>query len=279
MAVLVTETNVKSFALDYLDVTWTIANTTDDLTQFRFTVNRSESPEGPYQAVSPPLQDKYVFRDRTVDLAAKWRVFFYQVVARHVTNLVPETLGPINFLGTPPDLEAIEIMRLFELTLKTQIGRVALLFKRRTFGQNCPECFDDIRNRKDNSQCTTCFSSKYRGGFFKPIATYFNFTPSYKTIRLAAFHDIKPSETVVEMSGYPVVGINDIVVEDSNRRWRVQDVRERSKRRFVYRQICRLMEIPRREVEYKLAVDSGMFVLPYAGEDILIFERNTRQGL
>ena len=81
------------------------------------------------------------------------------------------------------------------------------------------------------------------------------------------------------MSGYPLVGINDVVIEDTNRRWRVQDVRERSKRRFVHRQICRLQEIPRREVEYKLAVDSGMFVLPEDGEDILVFERNTRGGL
>lgn len=277
MPVAVSTVTVRTFSLDFLDVSWEIVPTTEDLAQYRFVVQRSESPEGPYEDVSSPLQDVFTFRDHGVDQVAKWRVFHYRIVTKHVAGTFPDGVSKFAFLTEPPDLTALEVMRLWELQLKTQIGRVALVFKRRTFGQNCPVCYDPIRGRQESPKCKTCFASNFRGGFFTPIPVYANFTPNAKILRITGIHDIKPSETVAEMSGYPIVGINDLVIERMNRRWRVQDVRERSKQRFVYRQVLRLMEIPKTEIEYELPVSDTMFIIP--DDDIPIFDRVQRGGV
>ena len=49
---------VKCRSLEHLDVSWEISNEPVDLSLLRFTVTRSESPEGPFEAVSPPLTDR-----------------------------------------------------------------------------------------------------------------------------------------------------------------------------------------------------------------------------
>jgi hypothetical protein len=259
--VTITKVIVKSFSLAYLDVFWEIADvgSTVDLNDYRFTVTRSEAPEGPFERCSPPLTDLYTYRDRRVDLEAKWRTVYYQIRVTKPSDPGFLCLSPISYVGDPPDLVSLEIMREVELNLKINIGRPVVILQRKTFGPHCPDCFNTIRMRKQDSKCETCFSSKYRGGFLNPIAIFANMQPNSKTIRHANFQDMTPSESVVEIGGYPLVRTSDVVVEDTNRRWMVEDVRERSHRRFVHRQICRVKELPKQDVIYKFAIDESMF--------------------
>lgn len=259
----ITKVVVKSFSLEYLDVFWETADEVFDPLEYRYRVQRSESPEGPFEYISPLLTDVYTFRDRSVNLESKWRDFYYQIVVTKPGDPSFVHFSPVNLLGAPPDLVGLELFRLQELHLKANVGRPVVVFKHRTFGPPCPDCFDSkLRQRKERSDCKTCFASRYRGGFFNPITVYADGAPPAKILRLASFFELTPSEKLFDMAGYPLVLPRDIIVEDTNRRYRVQDVRPQSKKQFTFQQIVRAMEIPRTDVIYSLPVTESMFEIP-----------------
>lgn len=264
--VAITGILVQAFSLEHLDVSWTLSDTREDLSGFGFIIERSESPEGPFTGVSgllSPSRDSY--RDDTVDLFDRWRIFYYRVRLRKPSGTAAtDHISPVGFRGNAPDHVALEIHRGIEKQLRTQIGApTSILLRRRTFGQPCPQCFDTLRQRKTSGACTLCFGLEFTGGFFDPIPLFINYAPSAKAIRLAAFNEMTPSDTTAEMSGYPLMRPkSDILVTRTNRRWRVEDVRERARGGFIFRQILRLKEIPLRDVLYQFPVTEAMFVLP-----------------
>lgn len=256
----ITKLVIKSYSLEYLDVSWETADEPFDPADYRYRVKRSESPEGPFEYVSRLLTDVYAFRDRSVNLESKWRDFYYQIEVTKPGDPSFVHLSPVNHLANPPDLVGLELHRLQELHLKVNVGRPVVVLKHRTFGPPCPDCFDSkFRQRKERSDCQTCFSSRYRGGFFSPITVYADGAPPPKVIRMASFFELTPSEKVFDMAGYPLVRERDVIVEDTNRRWRVQDVRPMSKKQFIYQQLVRAMEIPRTDNFYKFPITESMF--------------------
>ena len=256
--IFVAAVKVQSFSLDFLDVTWELVDTSEDVTGYTFTVQRSESPAGPFDDVASGLVDLYTHRDRRADLYTRWRTYYYRVqVKKPVTG--ETSLSPVSFLGAEPDRVALEMARLQQLVLKVHIGTPVLVYKRRTSGQACPQCYDPVRGRTTDSDCEFCFNSRYRGGFLSPVPTFVNFTPGNKVIQLAGPIEQEPSEKTTDMTGYPLMNPGDLIVDPQNRRWRVSNIQERSKQGFVFRQILRLTEISRTEVVYKLKIDSTLF--------------------
>lgn len=250
---------VKSFTLDHLDIFWQIADTDEDLTEYTFRVKRSESPEGPFEYISPALTETFSFRDDTVDLYSLWRIFYYQVEAVHVpTGTIGESY--VGYLGVRPDLVAMELSRLYQVLLQSEIGLPVLILKRRTTGPSCPFCFDPVRKRSTDSDCLVCLgTAQYRGGFLLPIGTFINTSPSTKVVRVSNVSETEPSQKAFDMAGYPLMNAGDVIVDPENRRYRVNEVRNRSKRGFVHRQVLQVTELPRSDVIYRLAVDASKF--------------------
>jgi hypothetical protein len=134
-----------------------------------------------------------------------------------------------------------------------------VILKRRSFGPNCPDCFNPVRQRKAQSDCKTCFGSQYRGGFLKPISVWMNFQPPVKLLRLVNFAELNPNESVGVMVNYPLMVPRDLVVEETNQRWRVQEVRNISHRRYTIYQILRLTAVSRHEIEQEFPIDEALF--------------------
>ena len=257
---------VRSFSLEFLDLSWQIANTVEDISGYTFKAQRSESPQGPFEDVSKDLSETFAFRDDTVDLASKWRVFYYRIeVTRLATQALEEIKGysAVACRGFRPDLEAMEISRLHQVLLQSCIGVPVVIMKRRTSGPSCPFCFDAVRKRAVDSDCRICLgTSQYRGGFLDPIGTFVNISPSQKVLRVSSITESEPSEKAFDMSGYPLMNPGDLIIDPENRRFVVAQVRNRSKRGFVYRQVLQVSEIPAGDIVYKLPVEFSMFPTP-----------------
>jgi hypothetical protein len=250
---------VKSFTLSFLDIYWQIADTDEDISLYSFRVKRSESPEGPFEYVSAPLSEVFFFRDDSVNLFSIWRIFYYQVEIKLISS---GDIGEstVAYLGLKPDLEAMEISRLYQVLLQSSIGLPMLIIKRRTTGPSCPFCYDSVRKRSTDSDCTVCLgTSQYRGGYLDPIGTFINESPSTKVLRMSNISETEPSEKAFDMAGYPLVQVGDTLIHPENRRYRVTQVRHRSKRGFVHRQVLQATEIPRGDVIYKLPIDISKF--------------------
>ena len=268
---------VHSFSLEFLDVTWQIADTTESPSDYFIRVARSESPEGPFEVITkPPLEGVFSFRDEKVDLLSKWRVWYYQIAASHKTDTsVPTTYSEVAHLGFKPDLVAMEMARLHQITLQTQIGVPCVILPRRTSGPSCPFCYDSIRKRSKDSDCLVCLgTSEYRGGFLDPIGTWINQSPSQKVLRSMNVQTQSKSDKSFDMSGYPVLRSGWVIVDPENRRYRVVEVRNRSKRGFIHRQVVQVSEIPRSDSVYKLSVTADMF----PGEESPLWPRPAHFG-
>lgn len=254
----ISEVLVQSFSLEFLDIRWEIADTRENPSDYSFTVQRSESPEGPFEPVSQPLVGAFVFRDKTVDMIARWRTYYYQIVIRKLVG--GETANShVECLRVQPDRAALYMIREQQLLNKVHIGTPVLIYKRRSQGPQCPSCYDPVRGRTTDSSCTVCFSSKYRGGYLAPIPTFVNVSPGNRTKQPQALVTLEPDERMFDMSGYPPLSVGDMIVEPTNRRWRVTSIQERTKQGFVIRQLVRVTRVPQLDIFQKFPIDATKF--------------------
>lgn len=271
-----TDVRIAGFLVDQLTISWAI-NPIDpsayDPLNVEFTVYRSNSPEGPFDLLTTaPLVDVYTFTDTSLNRRSFWRKFYYKIRATHsITGFQVESVvhrSEVTHSSRMEMLEALEIVRLERLLLKGigitkgYVGVPCLVFIRRSFGQRCAECFDFVLGRSTVEKCTRCFNTRFVGGYHTPILTHFNFSPSPDSLEIANFGEIQPSETDCWTSNYPLLSPGDLVVEQTNRRWRVERAHATQRLRTPVRQICRVYELNRSNVEYLMPVTESQFDVP-----------------
>lgn len=244
---------VDCWNLDYLVVSWSIKPTVEDVSLYTFTVWRSNSPEGPFAKIVDGLVDTFVYKDPSVNLKSKWRKYYYKVqVDPHNDPLRSPWVGPES-QQDKPDVIATEIIRRNDLLLRNFTGKDASLYIKRTWGQRCSECWDQIKQRKLKSDCLVCYNTSFVGGFFTPIPIKINFSPSAEMVRQANFES-QPDSTNSWMSNYPLVSSKDIIVEDGNIRWRVGPVSFTQKLRVRVHQVMQLVRVNQNDIEYSLVI-------------------------
>jgi len=271
-----TSLSVQGFTVDALTVAWEV-EPVDPLAfhseDVEYRVYRSNSPEGPFDLLTEtPLVDTFAWVDTSLNRRSFWRKFYYKVEATYVpTGWTGETIvqrAEVQRTRAVQMLVALEIVRRERLLLggigvtPGFTGTRCAVFIRRTFGQHCAECFNPVLKRSSVEKCSRCFNTRYVGGFFAPISQYFNFEPSPQIMQVVNWGECQPSETDGWTTNYPLLSPGDMVVEDTNRRWKVDRVHCTKRLRIPVRQICRFSEINRSDVEYLVSVDESLFEEP-----------------
>jgi len=252
----VTNIKVRSFDLDFLEVSWETGTFAEDILDFQFQVLRSEGPAGPFLPITDKFKDLYSFRDLEANQLSSHREWYYKIRVTEVTSSdiqdYPLTINGVA-LEAAPDLEALEIANRMKLVLSEYTGRKVWIFPIKTFGQRCT-CFDQDTGRRTRSQCLTCFDVGVVGGFHTPVETYMQVDPSRESTRLAETGELHTTNTTARLASFPRLKPRDIVVEAENKRWRVHSVSSTEKLRAVVHQEVTLHLIPRSDIEYRLPV-------------------------
>ena len=252
-----TNIRVASFDLDRLDIRWEIEDTGEDVRDYDFYVLRGGSPLGPYSVLTPALVDRYHFRDIQVGLLHQWHDLYYRIrVVRRTTGDTaeyPEDNGVQ--MEARPDLIALEIRKQEEVLFREHVGRLCWLFKKRTFGQRCPNCYEEFSQRKRRSHCPTCYGTSYAGGFHYPIQTWVQFDPSPESEQLQATGKMEQTNTTARGLWFPVFSPGDVVVEATNDRWRVYSQSRTERLRAVVHQMLQLHAVIKGDIEYALPLD------------------------
>lgn len=254
----------RSFDLDHLDLFWSLRDFDGNINQFTFQILRSESPMGPWEALSPTFQDQYYFRDVAPALLHKWRQLFYLLRITDLQTNEVKDVGPTAH-QQEPDLIALEIMRQEDVLFREHVGRKCWLFPVRTFGVKCL-CFDRVSGRRTRSNCVTCYDTGYLGGFLAPIECYVQIDPNADSPVNTPMMEQQPNDTSARLISFPPVKPKDILVESENRRWRVTKVATTQRLRADVHQELALHEIPRGDVEYKLPLNLDLINLQPAAE-------------
>ncbi len=204
--------SVRSFLTTALEVYWEVEPTHRDLFDFTFQVLYSESPDGPFDAISPELEDEYRFVDDRIHDGHRLRRHFYKIRIREKPTDLSRDDGPYESVPVT-DLIALEMRRHRELLYREFSGRRSWILPKRTFGQRCG-CFNQDLQKQTRSGCLTCFDTGFVRGYLRPIETFLQFEPLAESTPA-------PTRTRVEVPAFPQVKPGDVVIEPENARWRV----------------------------------------------------------
>jgi len=245
----------------FLRVTWEVAPTSDDLDLYEITVWRSTSPDDDFIQVSAPFFNSYDYIDYDVNLYSKTREYYYKVRTRNVDTGKTVEIGPAR-LEDIPDILVLEIIRRNNLLLKNMgVGIPCAIMIRKTFGQKCGFCYDAIKHRATRSDCADCYGTTYAGGYFEQINALVNFNPNPKLVNITVLGEIQPGETGAWMSNYPELNPGDLIVEPTNKRWRVAAMDSTRKQRHLCHQILRLAAVNRGDAPYSVPVTDPRVLL------------------
>jgi len=251
-------TSAEVIRLNLILVRWTIKDTNEDIGNFRFTVRKSYSPGGPFEAITGPLVNTFQFFDQALQMKSNWRKMYYRILAQDVVK--GETIeSPVAGIESDPDLFLLELRRRHDLYLKRFVGIPASVLVAKTFGQRCVTCHDQIKQRVRSSACLQCFGMGFHGGYFNQVDTFINFSPSPELVALLEIGERQPNQTNLWTINFPELSPRDMIVEfppsAEQRRWRVVTVGRTERLRATSRQIAQVTEINRNDVEYQVPVD------------------------
>lgn len=255
--------DVLSIEPSRVSLQWQLKNTTQNLKNLRFFVDRGETPEELEPIIGPIAANKSEQNhiDYTPSLINLEKVYYYRIRAVEYLNDTPvQTFQSRPFTWDPGlDLTALYVIeeRLFEMEFVD--GLPTVIFKKMTEGERCPVCWDKVLKRVTRSNCKVChgtgFSNGVNQGYYSPLSGWMKFEPDPKVVQIAEWGERQIRQTDIEFTNYPVLSVGDLIVEVKTMRyWRVLNVRFTEKNRTIMTQVARLDEINRSDIEYDLEV-------------------------
>lgn len=242
-------------------IKWCLAPTSQDIRTLRFFIDRGESPEKLEQINGTPIKynDIYEYIDFTGKLINTEKLYYYRIRAVEYDQSLTV---PFQTFQTAPfhwegelDLTAAYIVEEHTFAFRYVYGVPICIFKKRTEGERCAECWDTVLKRVTKSKCLTCFGTGFSEGYYPLIEAWIDISPDPKVVSIAEWGERQPSQTDCLFINYPRMATGDIIVElQPNKYWRVVNVRDTEKNRNTILQVMRLDEINRSDVELNLKV-------------------------
>lgn len=258
MAVCIEVKNLKvrSLDVDFQEISWELAETSEDVLDYTYTVLRSEGPEGPYTEITPAMDDQFIFVDTTVRTGDLYRQYFYKLLVTDKRDGGTKEFGPAS-MSPDPDLVALELRKHMNLLFREFIGRRCWVFPARTFGARC-SCWNKTLGKRMRSGCRACYDTGYiGGGYMRPIEAWISIDPNPKMQQQLNVGETQQHNTTARMGYFPPVKPRDLIIEPENKRWRVAQVSATEQLRAPIHQELQLHQIPTGDIEYKIEFDIG----------------------
>jgi len=245
-----------NFSTSYVLVSWTLTPTTEDLGPYTFNLFRSTSPaDADFSLLTSTDELSYV--DDTVDLVKIAITYYYRV---SITGPEGTVMQPVTatIYTERPDFAADTIVYSNNILLDVIDNPPILVVTRKRTGQQCPVCWDPVSRNVRKSNCTTCYSTGYTGGYNTPFSTKASFQTEGVQLsvdELAIAGQRLPTQGWV--SNYPIINPEDLVVDHRNNRYKILSVQQTTKGRVLLRQIFQLQYLPATDIVYKFNVSGG----------------------
>jgi hypothetical protein len=258
MASLLEVTNIKvrSLSIEYNELSWELAPTTEDVLDFTFQILRSEAPAGPWEAITEPFEDRYLFIDNRMKINQPHRFCFYMIRVTNKASRETKDFGPSS-QEADPDLLALELRRHMNLLMREFAGRRCWVLPARTFGQRCPSCFNMTLKARTRSGCRQCFDSGFVRGFLNPIECWIQIDPATETKQQTNIGEVSQQNTTARLGYFPSLKPKDVIIEPENKRWRVVSVSSTQRLRAAVHQEIQIHQIPKPDIEYAIDLDLG----------------------
>lgn len=289
--------DVSTYNGQSYNLEWDFEPDVEEISDYLVNVYRSESPVDDINrydlVVSGLSANAYSFIDTSVsqllDLGRPW---FYKLgIYNPAISGISYQPDPAAYLKDEvPDRVFREIVRRKNINLQNPrlSGRDFRVFKRRTWGTHCPDCWDMNLQRSTDSDCTTCVGTGWINGYYDPITIRGMKNTSPKLNQINMFGEWKPSDSLLYTLGYPPLKPRDIVADDNNHLWTVVQIRTVERRGYVVEQNVQIASIAQDDFLYKyllapgLGIEDGQISVIFSAPTIYsystLFVANTTNG-
>ena len=194
---------------------------------FSFFVERSENPENGWTTLNDVgISSAFGYIDRTVNREAFDRNLYYRIKAIDKVEFTSEYSSVVSVLETDGTSIGRYIAKQEKLLLRRFNGKKTAVFIRKTFGERCDKCYDKVRGKCITDNCSVCFGTTFKGGYFQPILIDVNFNPRQKGQDKNVLQRNDNNQVMAWASNYPVLSPEDLLVdiEKTNARYLVKTV-------------------------------------------------------
>ena len=195
---------------------WDISGEFDDPAPWRFIVQKAQTNNGPWENISPELENVISWTDEgKKHLYGKSNTLYFRVTMQ--TPNGEYSSAPVQPYGDLPRREwllAREIMRRESLRARVLSGIECDLYVRSTFGPRCTFCIDPITGDVRDSNCKKCFGTGRYPAYFGPQKMMLSFSPDVQHNKVNSndgTHEMKSFEALT--IGSPVLKKGDVFID------------------------------------------------------------------
>ena len=203
-------------------ITWDVNPRTVIATDV-FELRHGNSPSE--MKVIAPVLDVNFYRHEKVNIFNKNTRHYYQITVKRLSNSVYVTIYESEIVPLNAEIKdpyAIEIQRRKTLVNKEYRKNTGFVLIRKTYGEKCPSCFDENYEASNNSHCTTCYGTSFKGGFFAKIPITYEVGQSEEQIVSTDIEKMYPKQKNFTVIGFPILSQGDIIVDRNLQKWRVE---------------------------------------------------------
>lgn len=212
-------------------------------------VERADAPTADFTQLNDADIDPFFhYLDTTAKTEHPRDIFYYRINLTWSGGSVYSDLAHYDNVSGPI---AKDLIRRYNLILRTKIGAPCLVYKIKTRGERCLRCWDPVRQRVSASNCPECYNTGFTGGFHDPVSTYVALSPYQRGGRIT---DI--GERVVDgcqgwIPNYPILSQRDVITSE-NKKFKVTSIAPTEFRGAIIKQQVMLQRIGLTEIENTL---------------------------
>jgi hypothetical protein len=247
---------------------------TDESGDYTFDVERSGSPEGPWDKVAINLINSFNYMEdldlnkpftsdkvyEGLNLFRLENTVYYRVLATPPSgraNAVYSDPHLIeNALNKNDRLLRRKIMYDETVGLKKLSGVELMVLKKRHWGIRCEDCFDLVTREVLQEDCGDCYATGFKGGFFAPVRIYGRLSDNPVQTQTAPQGIVETYQPRLTVLDYPKLDAGDIIVDlRRNDRYEVKIVLPTTLKQVIIHQEATISLLGRDAVQYLVPVD------------------------
>lgn len=243
----------------------------ENLHSFLYSVELSESSNGPWTALFEDPIHAYGFVDKMTQRGMVNQRIYYRIKAINIADGSESYSEPICVSEEETNYLTQFISKQENLQLRRYNGQECLHFSRKKFGDRCKECYDKVARKCIKPNCSLCFGTTYQSGYFYPTKIYVNLDPQAKVIDK---HENGVSENY-SLGGWTsneaIIEADDLLIflKKPSQRCIVSQVTPTSLNGATVRQILGLTELKADHPTQKIKVD----IEAYSLDEFNVFRR------
>ena len=274
-------------------VQWAITNPVSSVLTFK--VERSGSPEGPFEEVIDNI-DTFHFFDalrhvpepvipetpvvlcgpepepitespdtrENLNFLSLHRAVYYRITG---TDDVGNTVQAVERIGDTLERRQALLRRKIQrdISVGFKFNAVPLVvLKRRHWGLRCRECFDQLTKRVTKSKCESCYGTGFEGGYFSPVKVRGRLGVENIQTQISQHGKVDTNNKQLTMLDYPILEEADLVIElRQNNRYLVRNITQTELQTVSVHQRAVLSELERDSIEYRIVVNEDHIPIIY----------------